>query len=349
MLPLDCFHKPDAGNFYFCKTKTIIVQSNSEIVKAKMNEWGSLRRPFLFVIDFEMNHPMAILLDDVNPQEIMFDINGVRNFSPPTLKEKPLQFMPHPVSKEYYCKAFQKVQQHIRRGDSFLLNLTFPSRIESNYTLKDFFYRSRAKYKLWLKDRFVSFSPEIFVQTEGLFIRSFPMKGTLDATLPNAENSLLSNQKELAEHFTIVDLIRNDLSMVAKKVRVKRFRYLDHIKTHKNEILQTSSEIEGELAENFNKDIGNILFQMLPAGSISGAPKKKTIEIIRQSEAYQRGFYTGITGIFDGENLDCAVLIRYIEQDEQGLVYKSGGGITAQSHCEEEYKELIEKIYVPVS
>ncbi len=314
-----------------------------------MNEWGGLHRPFLFVIDFELNHPIAIPLDAVDPEEILYDINGKKNFSTPNLQEKPLQFISHPVSKERYCEAFRKVQQHIRRGDSFLLNLTFPSRIESNYTLKDFFYRSRAKYKLWLKDRFVSFSPEIFVQTQDRFIRSFPMKGTLDATLPNAEKILFSNKKELAEHFTIVDLIRNDLSMVAKKVRVKRFRYLDHIKTHKNEILQMSSVIEGELTENFHENIGNILFQMLPAGSISGAPKKKTIEIIRQAEAYQRGYYTGIAGIFDGEDLDSAVLIRYIEQDEHGLVYKSGGGITAQSRCEEEFNELIEKIYVPVS
>lgn len=325
------------------------MQSNREIIEAKMNQWGRLRRPFLFVIDFELKQPMAIPLDEVDQEEILYDINGTQNFSIPNLPEKPMQFISHPVSKKRYCEAFQKVQQHIRRGDSFLLNLTFPSRIESNYTLKDFFYRSRAKYKLWLKDRFVSFSPEIFVQTEGMSIRSFPMKGTLDATIPNAAEQLLSNKKELAEHFTIVDLIRNDLSMAAKKVRVKRFRYLDHIKTHKNEILQMSSEIEGELPENFHENIGSLLFQMLPAGSISGAPKKKTIEIIRQAEGYRRGFYTGIAGIFDGENLDSAVLIRFFEQDEYGLVYKSGGGITAQSRCEEEYLELIEKIYVPLS
>ncbi len=325
------------------------MSSNTEFVQDKMNQWGARRLPFFFIIDFEKIHAQIVPLDEVNTQEILYDINGNRNFDTPLLAEKPLQFRSIPVSEERYCQAFQKVQHHIRRGDSFLLNLTFPSRIESNYSLKDFFYRSSAKYKVWLKNRFVSFSPEIFVQTRGRLIRSFPMKGTLDASLPDAEKILLSDKKELAEHFTIVDLIRNDLSMVAKKVRVKRFRYLDHIKTHKNEILQMSSEIEGELEENYHHHLGDILFKMLPAGSISGAPKKKTLEIIQDAEGYQRGFYTGIAGIFDGENLDSAVLIRYLEKDANGLIYKSGGGITAQSRCEEEYHELIEKIYVPVS
>ena len=175
------------------------------------------------------------------------------------------------------------------------------------------------------------------------------MKGTIDATLPDAERLLLNNEKELAEHFTIVDLIRNDLSMVAKNVKVDRFRYIDHIKTHRHELLQMSSEISGELPENYHERIGDILFEVLPAGSVSGAPKKKTVEIIRAAEQYERGYYTGIFGIFDGENIDSGVMIRFIEQTTDGLIYKSGGGITAKSNFEEEYQELIDKIYVPLA
>jgi len=173
------------------------------------------------------------------------------------------------------------------------------------------------------------------------------MKGTMDATLPDAENQLLNNEKELAEHYTIVDLIRNDLSMVSKNVKVERFRYIEHIKTNRNELLQMSSEISGELPLNYYETLGDLIFKLLPAGSISGAPKKKTVEIIRQAEQYDRGFYTGIFGIFDGENLDSGVMIRFIEQTAEGLFYKSGGGITAKSNCSEEYQELIAKIYVP--
>ncbi|MGL4293035.1 MAG: chorismate-binding protein, partial [Bacteroidales bacterium] len=85
------------------------------------------------------------------------------------------------------------------------------------------------------------------------------------------------------------------------------------------------------------------------AGSICGAPKKSTCEIIKRAEGISRGYYTGIAGIFDGENLDSGVLIRFIEQDEKGeFHFRSGGGITAKSDAQSEYDELIQKIYVPV-
>jgi len=87
---------------------------------------------------------------------------------------------------------------------------------------------------------------------------------------------------------------------------------------------------------------------MLPAGSISGAPKKKTIEIIREVEGYERGFYTGIFGYFDGKNLDSAVAIRFIEKQGEKLIFKSGGGITYQSDWEKEYEEMQKKVYVPI-
>ena len=87
---------------------------------------------------------------------------------------------------------------------------------------------------------------------------------------------------------------------------------------------------------------------MLPAGSICGAPKSKTVSIIQEVELDPRGYYTGIFGYFDGENLDSAVNIRYLEKKDGQLLYRSGGGITFLSGLESEYKELIEKIYVPV-
>lgn len=174
------------------------------------------------------------------------------------------------------------------------------------------------------------------------------MKGTIDASIDDAENIILNDPKEKAEHFTIVDLIRNDLSMVSEKVRLTKFRYIDRLKTNFGEILQVSSEIEGTLPDDFHKNLGDIIFTLLPAGSISGAPKEKTVEIIQAAETHQRGFYTGIAGIFDGKNLDSAVLIRFIEQGEGKLYFKSGGGITFQSEMQSEYDEMIKKVYVPI-
>jgi para-aminobenzoate synthetase component 1 len=312
-----------------------------------INHLGKARIPFLFIIDFDHQQPIILRLDEVDEKEILFDVNGRRNFEIAPINPKKLRFKTFPVDKNLYRQAFEDVIENIRYGNSFLLNLTMPSRIETNFSIKDIFFQSLAKYKLWIKNRFVVFSPEIFIRINNCKIRSFPMKGTIDASLTDAENMLLSNEKELAEHYTIVDLIRNDLSMVSKNVKVERFRYIDHLKTNRNELLQMSSEISGDLPENFHENLGDLLFMLLPAGSISGAPKKKTVEIIRQAEQYERGFYTGIFGIFDGENLDSGVMIRFIEQKAAGLIYKSGGGITAKSNCDEEYQELTDKIYVP--
>ena len=175
------------------------------------------------------------------------------------------------------------------------------------------------------------------------------MKGTINALLPNARKRLLSNKKEIAEHNTIVDLLRNDLNSAAKKVRVNKFRFIDEIETSGGSLLQASSEITGELPPNWHENIGTVFSKILPAGSVTGAPKKKTVEIIKNVEGYERGWYTGIFGIFDGYSLDSAVMIRFIEKQGDKLLFKSGGGITAKSNAREEYDELIQKVYVPIT
>jgi para-aminobenzoate synthetase component 1 len=173
------------------------------------------------------------------------------------------------------------------------------------------------------------------------------MKGTIDAGIMNASDEILNNRKEAAEHATIVDLIRNDLAMVADHVKVEDYRFIDKITTHQGDLLQVSSKISGQLTDGFYNHLGDILFKLLPAGSISGAPKPKTLRIIQQAETYQRGFYTGIMGYFDGENIDSGVMIRFIEQTANGLIFKSGGGITCLSKAREEYDEMVRKVYLP--
>ncbi len=228
------------------------------------------------------------------------------------------------------------------------MNLTQPTPIHTNLSLENLYNMTDAKYKLWIKNQFVVLSPEPFIRIQGTSISSFPMKGTIDASIPDAEKIILSNPKEEAEHATIVDLIRNDLSMIASNVHIKRYRYIERIDSLQKNLLQVSSEICGELPNNYRESLGTLITKLLPAGSISGAPKNKTLDIIALAEGYERNFYTGICGYFDGENLDSAVMIRFIEQQGNQLVYKSGGGITANSDIETEYTELIQKIYVPI-
>jgi para-aminobenzoate synthetase component I len=315
-----------------------------------MNRMAANSEPFWFAIDFDGADNYVLSPEEANCQNIFFEFKTHRNFIyPEVLPGNQLHFFRNPVDFSVYKKAFETVQRHLCLGDSYLVNLTFQSDIDTNLSLKEIFLRANAPYKLFFDDRFVVFSPETFVQIKDGTIRTFPMKGTIDASIPGAQEKLLANQKELAEHATIVDLLRNDLSRVATEVRVEKFRYIDTVRSPQKTLLQVSSEIVGKLPTNYLENLGSILFELLPAGSVTGAPKKKTVEIIKKAEGYERGFYTGISGYFDGKNLDSCVLIRFIEKVGNQLVYKSGGGITSQSILEEEYQELIDKIYVPIN
>lgn len=316
-------------------------------VIAQMNDLGKRKHPFLFVIDYDLEQPIIKSLP-INDKDVFFKIGDKQSADHsieipvlPTLEKKVPSF-------ERYKEAFQIVKKHLYKGDSFLVNLTLPTEINVGISLLELYHMAKAPYKLYYKDKFVVFSPETFIKIKQEKIYSYPMKGTIDASVPNAESTLLNNKKERAEHLTMVDLIRNDLSHFAKNVRVERLCYLDFIKTNESELWQMSSEICGDLQKDFNEKIGDLLFSMLPAGSISGAPKNKTREIINEAEGYKRGFYTGVFGYFDGESLDSAVMIRFIEKINQKLFFKSGGGITAKSDLDAEYQELIQKVYVPI-
>lgn len=313
----------------------------------KMNHLGAAGTPFLFVVDFECRSPIIIPLRDIDPAEMLYDINGVRNCPAPVPHAVKEQIIKRPVDYPRYLDAFNLVVGRQRAGDSYLCNLTFPTGIETDLMLDDIFRHAAAPYRLLLRDRFIVFSPEPFVRIREGIISSYPMKGTIRAGVPRAREKLLADEKEFAEHLTIVDLIRNDLSIVAKDVRVARFRYVEKIETEGGPLLQTSSEITGRLPGDYRGRMGEIVAALLPAGSVTGAPKKKTVEIIKEAEGYERGYYTGILGIFDGNDLDSAVMIRFIEKTESGLCYKSGGGITVYSDPVDEYQELIDKVYVP--
>ncbi|MDO9256354.1 MAG: aminodeoxychorismate synthase component I [Bacteroidales bacterium] len=320
----------------------------AERVFELMNLHGSRMQPFLFGIDFEVMHGFFINPTLAGNSGIYFNINGIGNTIESESETETVNLVKHPVDGITYNKAFKHVYQNLVEGNSYLTNLTFPTDIELNISLPEIFARSKARYRLLFQDEFVVFSPEIFVQIDNGTIRSFPMKGTIDASLPDAENRILADPKETAEHNTIVDLIRNDLSMVATDVKVDRFRYIEKIATNEKSLLQVSSEISGILPQNYQTGLGNIFRKLLPAGSVSGAPKNKTLQIIHEAEIYSRGFYTGVFGYFDGSKLDSGVMIRFIKKENEKLIFCSGGGITANSNPQTEYNELIDKVYVPI-
>jgi para-aminobenzoate synthetase component 1 len=206
------------------------------------------------------------------------------------------------------------------------------------------FDQSAAPYTVWFEDHFISFSPEAFITVAGDQIATTPMKGTgFDAA------RLMADAKEQAEHATVVDLLRNDLGRVAANITVGEYRYLSAIPQAAGRTLyQTSTRITGEMPANWRATIGEWLPKLLPAGSITGAPKKKTIELIHKYETEPRGFFTGVAVLFDGENLMSSVLIRYLDLTTAPLKFRSGAGITIYSDPAEEYQEILNKVYIPV-
>lgn len=307
-----------------------------------LNSLGKKGEPFLFICDFKAQNIMAMPLCDLESNDVEFCID--ENYSVKqhvnNLEKKALAF-------SEYKKKFDYVQRRIMSGDTYLLNLTAPTAIKTELTLKEIFTSANAHYKLRYKDEFVCFSPEKFIQIKDNKIHTFPMKGTIDASIFNAKQIILDNKKEMAEHVMVVDLLRNDLSIVARDVRVEEFRYVREIEAGEKKLLHVSSHISGEVGAHWHEKIGDILKALLPAGSISGAPKKSTLDIIENVENYDRGFFSGVFGVYDGKSLDSGVMIRFIEKSEDGYIYKSGGGITLDSDAKSEYNELLDKVYLP--
>lgn len=313
---------------------------------SKLNAFGAQRVPFFFVIDYAAKHFYAAPLDALDP-DILYQCDQHTNVGASPCHEE-ISWQASYPHRDSYLHTILTIIEEIKAGNTYLLNFTAPTKLTLSCDLKTIFHQANALFKLYFKDRFVCFSPERFVRIEGNTIRTYPMKGTIDATIENAEAIILDDEKEKAEHVMVVDLLRNDLSMVASNVRVERFRYVDKIQAGDKELLQISSQIAGTLSPHWHEHIGDILLKLLPAGSISGTPKRKSVEIIEALEGYDRGFFTGVFGIYDGHVFESGVMIRFIEKEEDGYVFKSGGGITLLSDPQKEYDELCDKVYIPV-
>lgn len=314
-----------------------------------MNTLAKSGMPFLFIIDYAQEVSHIERLDKIDPALCLYQFPEVSNATraiPPLSQQ--VEWSCSPPTPDEYKQAFDIVKNHLDCGVSQLVNLTCKMPLATDLTLLELFQHAKTRYKLWLKDQLVCFSPETFVRMESGKIKAYPMKGTIDATLPNAENRLLQDEKEANEHAAVVQLLQNDLSKVATEINIPSYRYIDRLQTNKGPILQTSSEICGMLPNDYHARIGDIIFTLLPAGSITGTPKPETVQLIAKAENYNRGFYTGVMGHYAHGQLDSAVMIRFIEQEGQQLYFKAGGGITAQSRWENEYHEVIQKVYAPI-
>lgn len=313
-----------------------------------MDELSQKKVPFFFMIDFLMENVEIFTENEIEKTGLKIDFKGFKTDINEQEFPREIIFESFPPSEDSYKKGFDIVQNHLIKGNSYLVNYTCKTEIKTNLSLENLYQISQAKYKVLYPENWMFFSPETFIEIIDNEVFTYPMKGTIDAEIENAADILKNNEKEKAEHYTVVDLLRNDLSMIADDVKLDEFQKIDFLKTRQKNLLAMSSKISGKLKPEFKGKIGSIMKTVLPAGSVLGAPKPKTLEIILEAENYSRGFYTGVCGWFDGENLDSCVIIRFIEKENDKLYFKSGGGITHLSNFADEYQEMKNKIYVPI-
>lgn len=355
MPPIFSYYKAErcvsVGQSCYLCVMSIVFSDTLRQVFARMNDLGQQAKAFFFALDYEGQEAILYDADQLaEGVELYFNL-GAKSYAPnpQTLEQRPTltSLMPEPL--EQYLRRFALVHEALKRGDSFLSNLTIRTPITLEGNLLQVYLHAQARYKVYVPGRFVCFSPEGFVHIDANGrIYTYPMKGTQHHSQGSEQaDHLQHNDKEMREHSTIVDLMRNDLSISAEGVHVPRLRYAERLRTSRGEITQTSSEIVGQLPKGWQGKLGDILASLLPAGSISGAPKRRTVEVIQEAEGRPRGFYTGVAGYYDGSSLESAVLIRYIEEEEGRHFYRSGGGITALSKGADEWQECIDKIYLP--
>lgn len=267
---------------------------------------------------------------------------------PPKTKMKSRPYFTCNVSKEEYIKAVEKTKEYIRNGDIF--QAVISRRFETEY--KDSLlnaYRvlrttNPSPYMVFMRNdnvQLISTSPETLVRLQDGILTTLPIAGTrprgrTDEEDTALEKELLSDEKELAEHNMLVDLARNDLGRVSEfsSVRVTRYKMIHRY----SKIMHITSEVEGILRKD--KDALDVIEAMLPAGTLSGAPKIRACEIIEELEKDPRGIYGGAIGYIDFTgNMDVCIAIRMAVKKNDRVYIQAGAGIVADSIPEKEYEE----------
>ncbi len=274
-------------------------------------------------------------------------------------------------TRQSYIAAVNKIKEYIRQGDTYQTNLTQQLRalLPENLTPQKIFHRLRkshpAPFAAFIKrqnDFVVSISPERFVKVQSSkfkvqSISASPIKGTRPRGVNKSEdlrlkNELLNSAKDRAENVMIVDLLRNDIGRICKFGSVEVEKLCD-LETHPT-LFHLVSTIKGELRENLN--FSDIIRAVFPCGSITGAPKIRTMQIIDEIETANRGLSMGAIGYYVQSSkfkiqncFDLNVAIRTMTITNQEAVFNVGGGIVIDSVPENEYEETLIKAKALIS
>src|SRR5690554_2313529 len=260
------------------------------------------------------------------------------------------------TTKKEFKEAVKNIHYYISEGETYQVNYTIKGRFDFEGSLTALFKRlifnQSAKYSAFINpgDSFIlSLSPELFFSVENRFLKTRPMKGTQQRGFNKADDklaeySLKNSEKNRAENLMIVDLLRNDMGRISEFGSV-RLRKLFQVEKYES-LLQMTSEIESELKENIS--FGDIIKNIFPCGSVTGAPKISTMKIINELEKDERGIYTGATGFIHNNKKIFNVAIRTIDlkKDESGKTKGEvgiGSGIVWDSNADQEYEEVLLK------
>ncbi len=254
--------------------------------------------------------------------------------------------------KEGYCDMVQKAKHYIHEGDIFQVVLSNRMEADMEGSLLDSYRLLRrmnpSPYMFYFSSddvEIVGASPETLVKLQNGKLHTFPLAGTRPRGATHAEDlaleqDLLSDEKERAEHNMLVDLGRNDIGRIAKigSVEVEKYMSIERF----SHVMHIGSTVSGELADG--KDALDAIDSILPAGTLSGAPKLRACQIINELEDNKRGIYGGAIGYIDfSGNLDTCIAIRLAFSKNGKVFVRSGAGIVADSVAESEYQECINK------
>ncbi len=251
------------------------------------------------------------------------------------------------ISERDYSRDIVEIQRYIAQGDTYQVNHTFRLKGElfghplALYeTLRA---RQPVRYGAYIETdsrTVLCFSPELFIKNKGGLITAKPMKGTLSNALGSAQD-LATNEKDRAENLMITDLIRNDLGRICEtgSIAVPKLFEVEEV----GSVYQMTSTITGKLRTDLS--LAEILKASFPCGSVTGAPKKRTMEIIRALECAPRNLYCGSIACFEpNDDFQMNVVIRTLEIDPQGQCEMGiGSGITIDSNAKQEWQECSAK------
>lgn len=252
-----------------------------------------------------------------------------------------------------YSNAIRKIKEEIANGNTYEVNYTYDFELyysEDEFELFEYLLKKqKTPYNFYVKndyDTILSFSPELFFTLKNNHIVTKPMKGTIKRGKNQQEDEFLkeflkNDEKNRAENVMIVDLLRNDLGRIAKTGTVKVSKLFE-IETHKT-LHQMTSQIEADLKEGIN--LFDVFKAIFPCGSITGAPKISTMNIIKKLEKGEREVYCGAIGMISPQETIFSVPIRILQrhQNEKVFKYRVGGAIVWDSDIQEEWEETLTK------